>query len=172
MTMTQKELAELVGLTDRQLRNINKEIVKDEPEDTLFVKAEGESKYELKAFVQRWCKYQVRKVTEGISDLDAVKARHEIVKTEKTELEVAKMRGELLDFRDVKKAWADVAHSVTQAFMNLPTTLAPMVRGIDSAEVIVTMIDSEIRRTLEGIAETPLPTYAADISSSAENEEE
>ena len=166
VTMTQKELAELVEKTDRQLRNINADI---DPEDKLFVKTE-DGKYDLGQFVRRWAKYQVNKAVDGIDDLDAVKARHEVVKTEKTELEVAKMRRELLDYRDVRKAWADIANTVMQAFLNLPSTLAPMVRGIDSVEVLVTLIDSEIRRTLEGIADTPLPEYADEISNSDSDE--
>ena len=164
----QKELAELVGKTDRQIRNIDKE---QEDGKRLLVKGEG-GKYDAAIFVQRWVNLQVDKITEGMEDLDAVKARHEIVKTEKTTLEVQRMRGELIDVHDIRKAWGDVANTVMQGMVHLPSTLAPMVQGLDNVEVIGSIIDAEIRRVLNAIAETPLPTYAATDVSSDETEEE
>lgn len=164
--LTQKELAELVGRTDRQIRNINNPLPSDEK---LLVKGEG-GKYDAATFVQRWCEMQVNKVTEGMDNLDAVKARHEVVKTEKTQLEVAKMRGELLEFRDVKKAWGDVANTVMQGMLNLPGQIAPIIRGMESVEMIAGILDGEIRRILENIADTPLPEYAVTITESDDEE--
>lgn len=163
----QKELAELVGKTDRQIRNIDKE---QEDGKRLLVKGEG-GKYDAALFVQRWVNLQVDKITEGMEDLDAVKARHEIVKTEKTTLEVQRMRGELIDVHDIRKAWGDIANTVMQGMVHLPSTLAPMVQGLDNVEVIGSIIDAEIRRVLNAIAETPLPTYAA-AETTEETEEE
>ena len=163
----QKELAELVGKTDRQIRNIDKE---QEDGKRLLVKGEG-GKYDAAIFVQRWVNLQVDKITEGMEDLDAVKARHEIVKTEKTTLEVQRMRGELIDVHDIRKAWGDVANTVMLGMVHLPSTLAPMVQGLDNVEVIGSIIDAEIRRVLNAIAETPLPTYAA-TETTEETEEE
>ena len=165
--LMQKELAELVGKTDRQIRNIDKE---QEDGKRLLVKGEG-GKYDAAIFVQRWVNLQVDKITEGMEDLDAVKARHEIVKTEKTTLEVQRMRGELIDVHDIRKAWGDVANTVMQGMVHLPSTLAPMVQGLDNVEVIGSIIDAEIRRVLNAIAETPLPTYAA-TETTEETEEE
>ena len=166
--LTQKELGELVGRTDRQIRNINSTM---DEEDTLLVKGPG-GKYDAAVFVQRWVEMQVNKVTEGLDDLDAVKARHEIVKTEKTTLEVAKMRRELLEFRDVRKAWGDIANTVMNGLLNIPGQIAPMIRGMESVETISTIIDGEIRRALEGISNTPLPSYAMDIAEDEKEEEE
>lgn len=163
VVLKQGELAELAGITDRHLRRINNE---QEEGRKLLVKTEGG--YDACTFVQRWCEYQVQKATEGIDDLDAVKARHEIVKTEKTELEVARMRGKLLDFQDVKKAWGDIANTVTNAMLNVPAQVAPLIRGMESVEAIRNLIDGEIRRGLEAVAETPLPAYAAEAEETEE----
>lgn len=165
--LMQKELAELVGKTDRQIRNIDRE---QEDGKRLLVKGEG-GKYDAALFVQRWITLQIDKITEGMEDLDAVKARHEIVKTEKTTLEVQKMRGELIDVHDIRKAWGDVANTVMQGMMHLPSTLAPMLQGLDNVEVIGSIIDAEIRRVLNGIAATPLPSYAAGDTANEETEE-
>ena len=165
--LMQKELAELVGKTDRQIRNIDRE---QEEGRKLLVKVDG-GKFDAAVFVQRWVNLQADKITEGMENLDAVKARHEIVKTEKTTLEVQRMRGELIDVHDIRKAWGDVANTVMQAMIHLPSTLAPMVQGLDNVEVIGSIIDAEIRRVLNGIATTPLPSYAA-MDTTEESEEE
>lgn len=166
--LTQKELGELVGRTDRQIRNINGTLENDEK---LLVKVEN-GKYDASAFVQRWCDMQVKKIADGMEDLDAVKARHEIVKTEKTQLEVARMRGELLDFREVRKAWGDIANSVMNALLNIPGQVAPVIRGMESVEMISGILDGEIRRALENLADSPIPSYAEEITTEAEEESE
>lgn len=167
--LLQKELAELVGKTDRQIRNIDKE---QEDGKRLLVKGDDGKKFDAAVFVQRWVNLQVEKVTEGMEDLDAVKARHEIVKTEKTTLEVQRMRGELLDAQDVRRAWGDIANTVMQSMIHLPSTLAPMVQGMENIEVIRSVIDAEIRRVLNEIADTPLPEYATEAESEEDSPEE
>lgn len=171
--MTQKELAELVGLTDRQIRNIDKEQPDDEK---LCVKSDG-GKYDAAIFVQRYVAFRVRKERESLeredeNDLDAVRARHEVQKIEKTKLEVARMRGELVDVADVRRLWGDIANSVMQGLIHLPNTIAPMVQGLTNVEVINSIIDKEIRRVLNGIADTPLPEYAAKEEGRIEDYEE
>ena len=168
ITLKQKELAELVGLTDRHIRRIDQML---EPDEKLLVKAE-DGRFDASIFVQRYLSMKVKEVTDGMENLDAVKARHEIVKTEKTQLEVARMRGELLDYREVRKAWGDIANSVMNALLNLPGQLAPMIRGLDSVEMISAILDGEIRRALENLADSPLPKYAMEMPEEPEESEE
>lgn len=155
---TKKELAEISGYTYRRLYDIDRDLPKDKK---LFVESEG-GKCDLAVFVQRWVEYNVSRETENSSDLDAVKAKHEIVKTQKTELEVARMRGQLIDVADVKRLWGDIASTVTQNLLHVASKAAPLVRMMDSVEAIQGIIDGEIRSALEHIAETPLPDYAAE----------
>lgn len=160
--MTQKQLGELVNLTDRQLRNIDKE----HADDPILVKGEN-GKYDATEFVRRWVEIKLEKATGGDTNLDAARAEHEVIKTEKTRLEVERMRGNMVDVQDVKLLWADIAKTVMQSLLHIPATVAPMVRGLESTEVIHGIIDAEIRRALNEIADTPLPSYAA-----ADDEEE
>jgi len=163
-----KELANIAGYTYRRLYDIDRDLP---PERKLFVAGEG-GKYDLALFVQRWVDYNVRNETDDIEDLDAVKARHEAVKIEKTELEVAKMRGQLIDIQDVKRLWGDVANTVMQNMIHLASKIAPTLRMLDNTEVIANMIDTEVRKTLIDIANTPLPSYAADEAEDEESEED
>ena len=168
--MTKKELATLAGYTYRRLHDIDMELPKDKK---LFVRSEADDKkYDPAVFVQRWVEYNVNNETDGIEDLDAVRARHEAVKIEKTELEVARMRGALIDVQDVKRLWGDVANTVMQNMIHLASKVAPMVRMMDNTEMIANVIDTEVRKTLTDIANTPLPTYAADDTETEESEED
>ena len=159
MDFTKQELAELTGLTYRQLYNIDKKLREEDEDKALFVKGEDAKKCDLALFVQRWVAYNVEKSSVDAGDLDAVKAAHESVKMRKTQLEVDRMEGTLVDVQEVRKIWGDIANTIMQGMIHLPATLAPMVRGMDNVEVIGSVIDAEIRKVLEGLAETPLPSY-------------
>lgn len=166
--MTKKELASIAGYTYRRLYDIDRDLP---PERKLFVAGEG-GKYDLALFVQRWVDYNVRSESDDVEDLDTVKARHEAVKIEKTELEVAKMRGQLIDVQDVKRLWGDIANTVMQNMIHLASKIAPMLRMMDNTEVIASLIDTEVRKTLADISVTPLPSYAADETEDEESEGE
>lgn len=159
ISLTKKELATAAGYTYRRLYDIDRDLPDNKK---LFVASEDdEKKFDLAFFIQRWVAYNVSKAPD-LDDLDAVKARHEVVKIEKTELEVARMRGHLVDVQDVRRLWGDIANSVMQNMIHLPSRVAPMLRMLDNQERIASIIDAEIRKALNVLAETPLPDYAAD----------
>ncbi|MBP3690900.1 MAG: hypothetical protein J6I74_06200 [Schwartzia sp.] len=169
VSMTKKELATIAGYTYRRLYDIDRDLPEGKK---LFVKGEGE-KYDLAIFVQKWVEYNVAHETpDDWEDLDLVKAKHEVIKTQKTELEVARMRGQLIDVTDVRRLWGDIANTVMQNLIHLPSKIAPMVQMMDNVEVIASIIDDEIRKILNDIAETPLPVYAAESGSDEESEGE
>lgn len=166
--MNQIQLAELAGKTTRQLFNINRDL----PEvDKIFIETE-DGGYDPVIFVQRWVKYNVSTALEGLRSLDQVKAAHEIVKKRKTELEVEKMEGDLIDVQDVRRLWGDIANAILQGMLRIPAQLAPQILGIDSQEKIADILDREIRKVLEGISETPLPRYMLLKQEEAEEGEE
>lgn len=162
--MSKKELAEAAGYTYRQLYNIDQSLPEDKK---LFVPA-AEGKYDVPMFVQRWVDFNVARESVDADDLDQVRARHEIIKTQKTELEVARLRGQLIDVNDVKKLWGEVANAVVQNFLHLPGKIAPLLVMMDNVEIIAGIIDEEVRRVLENVAETPLPGF---VSAEEEAEE-
>ena len=168
VTMTKKELATVAGYTYRRLYDIDRDLPEGKK---LFVKSE-DGKYDLAIFVQKWVEYNVNnEVSDEWADLDLVKAKHEVVKTQKTELEVARMRGQLIDVQDVRKLWGDIANTVMQNMIHLPSKIAPLVLMMDNVEVIAGIMDEEIRKILNEIAETPLPDYAAGDSEDSEGED-
>lgn len=166
--LTKKDLADAAGYSYRQLQNIDKAM----PESRkLFKQGEG-GKYDLAFFVQQWVAYNVDVELGGDSDdLDAVKAKHEKIKTRKTTLEVRRMEGRLVDVQDVRRLWSDIANTVKQAMLHLPSTIAPMIQGMDNIEVINNIIYGEISSALNALADTPLPEYAAEDDDNEEAED-
>lgn len=155
--LTKEEASEkLAGMTYRRLYDINKEL----PEEKKIFVTDENGKIDSVDFVRRWTVYNMMKVMDKSRDLDGVKAEHETVKMEKTMLEVAKMRGELVDVRDIIYLWGNIANSVMTNMLHLPSKIAPMIVGMSSQNKITEIIDKEIRTALEAIADTPLPEYA------------
>ena len=168
--LSKKELAEIAGYTYRWLYNIDRDLPDDKK---LFVPVEeGKQKYDVPKFVQRWVAYNAENSIPEDTDLAAAKTKHEIIKTQKTELEVARMRGQMIDVQDVKKLWGDIANAVVQNLLGLPKKLGPALVMIESAEVISAMIDDEVRQILNDIADTPLPEYVQDDEPESESDDE
>lgn len=165
--LTKKELANIAGYSYRYLYGIDRALPKDEK---LFVPGES-GKYDLATFVQRWVEYNVSNERGTNQSLEEVKAVHELVKTRKTELEVARMEGRLVDVQDVQRLWADIANAVMQNMVRLPSKLAPMLTMMESVPVIHSILDREIRDVLIQISETPLPAYAMADTEEANGEE-
>lgn len=165
--LTAKELANAAGYTYQQIYNINKVLPDNQK---LLVQGGDGKKYDLAIFVQRWVDYNIGKIRgsddeEDDSDLKAAKTRHEKIKTEKTRLEVARMRAELVDVQDVRRLWGDVLKNATQALLQLPNTLSLTLQGLDSREAIKQTIEHDLRQALAQLAETPLPSYVTTAES-------
>lgn len=166
--LTKKELATIAGYTYRRLHDIDMGL----PENgKLFVKGEG-GKYDLALFVQRWVQYNVDNETGDDQTLDEVKAKHEIVKTRKTELEVARLEGKLVDVYEIRRLWGGVANTVMQNMLRLPSKVSPRLVMMKDVEMIASIIDGEIRDTLMQISETPLPLEVASEETDEEESEE
>lgn len=164
--LTKKELATVAGYSYRRLHDIDMGL----PEDgKLFVKGEG-GKYDLALFVQRWVKYNTD--CEADQSLDDAKTKHEIIKTRKTALEVARMEGRLVDIQEIKRLWGGVANNVMQNMMRLPSKVAPRLVMMENSQAIEGIIDTEVRNILEQIADTPLPEEAYESGSDGEDETE
>lgn len=165
--MTKKELATIAGYTYRRLYDIDRDLPEGKK---LFVKCE-EGKYDLPIFVQKWVEYNVANEVDDTVPLEVIKAKHEVVKTEKTELEVAKMRGQMIDVQDAKRLWGNIASTIMQNLIHLPHKIAPELQMQESVELIAEILDAEIRAILTSLSETPLPEYAAEDEEEGEDDE-
>ena len=169
--MTKKALAALAGYSDEWLRRVNKELPEGKK---LFVPAEGGG-YDPATFVQRWVEYNVESMAQdGAEDLDAVKAKHELIKMQKTQLQVQRMRGDLVDVADVKRLWGEIGNTISRRMLNIPARIAPEIAGMEDAGEIASMLDGAVREELEILSNSPVPEYAkaADEEEDEETEKE
>lgn len=166
--LTMKELATVAGYSYRRLHDINVELDKDKK---LFVKGEG-GKYDLAIFVQRWIAYRTEAIEEDSEELSKVKAQHERVKKEKTEIEVARMKSEYVPTADVVRLWENIAAIIANRLITLPDKLASSLVMIDSEDIIHEIIDREVRDVMNMIANTPLPGEYIDYLAADDGEED
>lgn len=155
MEMTQIALAELTGLTVRRIQMINAE----QPDDRkMLIKGEN-GKYDAAIFVQRWVKYCMdrEKTKNGELDLDQVKAQHEMVKMEKSELNLQVLKGQLVNTEEVRQLWGDIVTMTRNRLMHIPTSVAQRLVMLDDPAEIKAIIDKEIRDCLALIATCKLP---------------
>ena len=153
--MTKKELATLAGYTYRRLHDIDMEQPRDKK---LFVRSEADDKkFDPAIFVQRWVAYNKSATEQENEELSVVKAQHERVKKEKTELEVARMKGEYVEVQEVHRLWGNIATVIRSRFVNLARKLAPALVMIENPDRIEEIIDRDVRDALNMIANTPLP---------------
>ena len=155
IALTKKELANIAGYTYQRLYTIDRDLPESKK---LFVKSGAdEKKYDLAIFVQRWVAYNKVVAEDENQELSVVKAQHERIKKQKTQIEVERLRGELVEIQEVQRLWANIASTVKGRFVNLARKLAPALVMIDSPDKIEEIIDRDVRDALTMIAETPLP---------------
>lgn len=158
--LTKKEIATAAGYSYHRLHEIDRDLPNDKK---LFVQTES-GKYDLAMFIQRWVAYNVGKNTRTEMSLEDAKAIHEQVKIEKTQLQVDRMRGILVDVNDVRRLWGNVVNTVVQNMIRLPSKIAGQVFMVDNMDIVSGIIDKEIRDVLNIIADTPLPDNAGDAN--------
>lgn len=166
--LSKRDLATVAGYTYRRLHDIDRGLPNDKK---LFVQTES-GKYDLAVFVQRWVSYNIDKNTGTEMSLEDAKAMHEQIKLQKTQLEVERMKGELVEINEVRRLWAIIANNVVQNMLRLPTKIGQQVFLLSNQEEVIGIIDKEIRDVLTGISETPLPNEAMNKEDDEEEETE
>ena len=148
MGVKKQLLCEWAGYSPRRLREIDNAL---DAEHKLFVK-DPDGGWSEAAFVQRWVGYNLNSALEGINDLDQVKAAHEKVKMQKTQLQVAAMNDNLVPVADVRRVWTNIAAGIKSKLLMIPGTLAhQLVRKEDAGE-IEDRLKLAIREALDELA--------------------
>lgn len=77
-----------------------------------------------------------------------IKAEHEMLKKEKTELQLQQLRGQLHDANDVRSVMGDMILSAKSKFLSLPVRISPQLEG-ESAKVIEKKLHEEVTEILK-----------------------
>ncbi|GEB35295.1 hypothetical protein [Brevibacillus parabrevis] len=147
MLFTTKQMTELLNLTARRIQQL--------AEEGVLVR-EQRGKYRAIESLKRYIRYiQEREPTEENEvDYYREKALHEKAKREKTELQVAVMKGELHRSEDVAAVMDDMVTSFRARCLALPTKIAPQLLDKKAIAEVQAILTSEIHEAL-----TELSTY-------------
>ncbi len=104
------------------------------------------------------------------SATEAVKLKHEQMKSRKTELVVLQMEGKLHYEEDVKALWNSSVVAVKSRLTAIGVKIAPQLKGELDVTVIQDLIDREIFDALKEISDYDASAYEKDLSA-ADNEE-
>ena len=97
--------------------------------------------------------YGIGKGTEGRFDAQAEKARLDKERADNMELKNAQLRGELIHIDAIREESDRNAVSIRNRFLSMPDRLAQMLETCSSFTERRAVIDSEIRRALEALAD-------------------
>jgi phage terminase Nu1 subunit (DNA packaging protein) len=140
-------IAKLFNVTERTISNLTN--------DGIISKAER-GKYELVPTIQKYVKYlQEKAFGKNISsgDYHGEKTAHERIKRQIAELELAKLRSQMLDADIVERVMSEMIVIFRNKILGIPQKLAPVLINIDSTSEVYQILNKEMREALLELAE-------------------
>lgn len=173
MEVTQKALAECLGITPRQVRNLKQE--------GLFQLKDGQKKYNLEKCIQEYIQFKVNDETgrRAVVDKERVSAEHEEVKKEISALKLRKLRRELHESADVESYLMDMLLAFRSRLEGMPQKMAMQIIDVKDINEIIGILRKGVSEALNELAGydpdaidgQQQGTYEEDIED-LENEEE
>lgn len=152
MEVNQKELARILGVTDRRIRQLKDEY-------GLFEGALTEEKkrkrYRLEKCVPEYINYKIEaEVQKGTNiSKEREQAEHEKIKKNISILKLRKLRRELHEAGDVEDFLTNMLVDFKDRLLSIPPKVAPLVVAEDDVNVILSILEKEIFDTLERLSE-------------------
>lgn len=165
---TTAHLSQMLGVTERQIYNLMNSgvVVKVGPNklDCVASVANFISKMKEEEELRNSQPEKIKSATE------AVKLKHEQIKSRKTELVVLQMEGKLHYEEDVKALWNSSVVAVKSRLTAIGVKIAPQLKGEVDVTVIQEMIDREIFDALKEISNYDASAYEKDLTASVAEE--
>ncbi|MBE3586557.1 MAG: type IV toxin-antitoxin system AbiEi family antitoxin domain-containing protein [Thermoanaerobacter sp.] len=135
------ELAEILGITDRRIRQLEKAGI---------ISKLGRGKFDLAAAVQQYISWLKAQAAETDEELDLKKEKTLLTRAnrQKAELELQIMRGELHRSEDVRRVMNDMLGAFRARCLAIPTKAAPRLQGQTDLAVIQDIIKKEVYEAL------------------------
>lgn len=146
MVVNQKELAQCLGISTRQVRNLKQE--------GLFVNPGNGKGYVLENCVQEFITYKVNAEMgrSAMIDKEKVQAEHEEVKKQISVLKLRKLRRELHEAADVEAFLSDMLIQFKNRLMSLPAKMAMQVAGETDVNRIIQTLTKGVSEALEELS--------------------
>jgi phage terminase Nu1 subunit (DNA packaging protein) len=152
-SITQAQAAEIVGVTSRRLRQL-------ESEDAAPPRG-SDGTYPATEF-GKWIRARLMSelgvANDGKAyDYEAERARLTKAQADKTELEVAELRADLVRGAIVEQHWQAMVSAMRAKLVGLPSKIAPQVSGPDSLNRVQDLIQGVVFEALAEIAGDAFP---------------
>ncbi|MDU4852843.1 MAG: DNA-packaging protein [Clostridioides difficile] len=147
MNVNQKELATILGITSRRVRQLR--------EEGFFSFAENGKKYSLEKCVQEYIEYKVKAETNsGTSiDVEREKAEHEQIKKNISKLKLRKLKKELHEASDVELFLNEMLINFRNRLLSIPSKVAVQILGEEDVNRIIEILQKEMYETLDELSE-------------------
>lgn len=153
--ITTKNLADVLDVTPRTVSNLTQQEV---------LRRVGHGKYLLGPSIQSYVSYirhQFEDEDGNQIDYEFEKALHEKVKREKTELQLAAMRGKMHREEDVAAVLNDMVAAFRAKMLGLPSKLAPQLVGAADLAIMTELLTQEVHEALSELSEYDPETFLA-----------
>lgn len=141
-----KEISEILGLSDRRIRQLEKE--------GALVKI-GHGKFDLKASVQKYIEFIKEQAKKTEEELNLTKEKTLLTRAnrQKVELELQIMRGELHRSEDVRRVMNDMLTAFRARCLAIPSKAAPRLQAQTDVAVIQDIIKKEVYEALTELSD-------------------
>lgn len=147
MIVTQKELAQCLGISTRQVRNLKA--------DGMFDVPEGQKGYVLEKCIQEYINYKINAEMGRSASIskEKVQAQHEEVKKQISILKLRRLRRELHEAGDVEAFLTDMLVHFKNKLLSLPAKMAMQIAGETDVNKMIQVLTKAIYEALEELSE-------------------
>lgn len=152
MEVNQKELAKIIGVTDRRIRQLKNEFGLFRHKDA---NGNENRKYELEKCVPEYINYKLEAEAKNGTALNKEKeqAEHELIKKNISKLKLRKMKKELHYAVDVEEFLTNMLVYFKSHLLSLPQKVAPLVQGEEDIKNIQDILEKEVFEVLDELIE-------------------
>ncbi|WP_320958980.1 DNA-packaging protein [Hungatella effluvii] len=147
MIVNQKELAQCLGISTRQVRNLR--------QDGMFQQAAGTRGYSIEKCVQEYIDFKINAEMGRSASIskEKIQAEHEEVKRQISVLKLRKLRRELHEAADVEAFLSDMLIQFKNRLLSLPTKMAMEIAGETDVNQIIDTLTKDIYEALDELSE-------------------
>lgn len=152
MDVNQKELAAILGISDRRVRQLKNEF-------GLFAKGMSEGKrqknYCLEKCVPEYINYKLEaELQQGTTyNKEKEQAEHEQIKKKISALKLRRLKRELHEAADVEEFLTRMLMNFKNRLLSIPQKAAPLIVSEDDVNVVLRIIEKEIYQALDELSE-------------------
>lgn len=172
MDVNQKELAKILGISDRRVRQLREEF-------GLFENGRSAGKkiknYCLEKCVPEYINYRLdAEAKQGTTIMkEKEQAEHEQIKKKISVLKLRKLKRELHEAEDVEEFLTNMLMNFRNRILAVPQKVAPLIVSEDDVNIIIDILEKELFGTLDELSEyDPLKIDKEDTFLLEDDEEE